>query len=176
MSKASNAFNGAPELALAIALPAERRATRFPTYPNIEKTATLTTLSTSTLSVGSGAVSLLTFFRTPVYPLWTRQGGLQYSQTMMWGFGGLAANDRNTLIFDSEPEYYSTSLSTMPYPILGTRTTRFGYIARKGHKSLGRSILAPQQVGCRRSSLKCSMGSARFNVSFLRLLPGVQGL
>ncbi len=121
MSKATNAYSGAPDLALAIALPGERRATRFPTYPNIERTATLSTLSTGTLSIGGGTNTILTFFRSPVYPLWTRQAPGAFSQTMMWGFSSLSANDRNTLIFDSEPEFYSTSLSTMPYPILGSK-------------------------------------------------------
>ncbi len=58
-------------MAQAIAVPHEHKPTRLPSFPNLERTAVVPGLVTTSFSVAGGVSSDILLVRSPTYPLWS---------------------------------------------------------------------------------------------------------
>lgn len=65
------ALSGANTLVETIAVPKGHKPLRLPTFPNLERTAVFSAISTTTLGIGSGGSTAAVLVRSPVYPLWS---------------------------------------------------------------------------------------------------------
>lgn len=71
LSKIKSMTSGLDIIAQTIAVPNQHRPARLPSFPNLERTATVSTMATTTLPVTGGHYRDITVLRNPVYPMWT---------------------------------------------------------------------------------------------------------
>lgn len=114
-----NAFQGADEIALTMAIPRDHKPLRLPTFPNLERTATLATLQTSTMPVASAGVARALVVRSPTYPVWAhttnaspQSASLDYNFTWQ-------ANSTVECQFTSPPEGFMAT--DLRYLVLGRK-------------------------------------------------------
>lgn len=71
MQQINTKASGISALAQTTAVPNLHKPVRVPTYPALERTATLAFTDTTTYAVSAGATTSVVLIRDPVFPLWT---------------------------------------------------------------------------------------------------------
>lgn len=115
-----SAFAGADEIALTMAIPRDHKPIRLPTFPNLERTAVLSTMQAATTAVTGASVARALLFRSPTYPVWVKQttATAQFAG-LVWNFTAQAADDA-TLAFTAPPESYFGTASNQ-HLVLGRK-------------------------------------------------------
>lgn len=157
----SNPLQGMTALEKAIALPHEYPAQRFPSFPALERTATMAFNLPVTLGFPSGATEMKGLLcRQPAWPLWVQQTQSTLAQMAVYqstGPSGVAEaimtnNSRTSFsIYERPVDFYNTSSTasirhpgmlgiTSPnwtYPLLGGMDTRvYTYVPANTYLSL----------------------------------------
>lgn len=100
--KQAIAKSGVNRLAQTIAVPQSHPPQRLPSFPNAERTAVVSFMSTSTIGVPESTAMRVALVRSPTFPVWadkqysTLQGSLTYS---MWPASALVSASEGSVIF-----------------------------------------------------------------------------
>lgn len=118
MQQINTKASGISALAQTTAVPNLHRPVRVPTYPALERTATLAFTDTTTYPVAAGATTSAVLIRDPVFPLWTEMtfpnvATALYAQYQDEAYPLIGSNP-TTFVLADNPQIYSASGAQAP--------------------------------------------------------------
>lgn len=134
LAKVRSATGPLQTIAQTVAIPQDHKPLRLPTFPNLERTATLSFMRTRTLGVTGTQTAMLC--RSPTYPLWgtiNPQVGVTGTVKAYWQYlSGDIATAGSTKILENPTDVDAPTLTPgmstkwLEYYIIGRRDNRYG--------------------------------------------------